>query len=97
MSTKHTPGPWRLNFRYSAAMDSEWFDGVVDPDGARICVDGLALSGGAEARANAHLIAAAPDLLRELQFASQFVLAGGGKSVDLDRIAALIERAGGEQ
>lgn len=40
---------------------------------------------------------AAQELLSELEFAAQFLIAGGASSADVDRIAALIERAGGEQ
>jgi hypothetical protein len=72
MSANHTPGPWSLRFRHSA-FSGEWFDGVVGPDGEQIRVEGMTLTTGEVAMANARLIAAAPELLTFLQdFAGDF-------------------------
>lgn len=92
MSTAFTPGPWRAVMGISQMVD---YGTTIYHRGIWGVYTDAQQHGDDEA--DACLIAAALDLLRELQFASQFVLAGGGKSVDLDRIAALIERAGGEQ
>lgn len=70
-TTKHTPGPWR------AVIDSDFTPGIdADDIGESIVVIGpnnlstdLGIWGRCreEAEANAHLIAAAPDLLAALQ------------------------------
>ena len=65
MSAKHTPGPWRVDIDRAIVADSQargiWRTVVADlglptsPNGAQ------------EREANAHLIAAAPDLLEALE------------------------------
>lgn len=50
---KHTPGPWSLN----------QYGEPVDASGENIRAKGLALTNSEEAKANARLIAAAPDML----------------------------------
>jgi len=76
MSTKHTPGPWTLSrsasgnlFVYSAARKSS--------------IAGVAMVARdidrAEGEENAHLIAAAPDLLAALRL---YIQAGHGNSTD---------------
>jgi hypothetical protein len=63
----YSPGPWAAKMRKHWNDDAAYFDGVVGPDGERIRVDGLVLTSGAVAQANARLIAAAPELLSLLQ------------------------------
>ena len=63
--TKHTPGPWYLR-------EIRGFDGIIRTvDGDPVASVGLSvgLSGCSEqtARANARLVAAAPDMLKALQ------------------------------
>lgn len=83
MST-HTPGPWIFNTTY----DSDGGN-VTDKSGRYIaCCDGCDIPGTsgevsvAEAKANAQLIAAAPDLLEALVYAR-------------DEIAMRVEEDGG--
>ena len=67
--SKHTPGPWEVvedirdedeEFQYTAGFDICSYDGV-----SVVGCEGI--SGGSEVeRANANLIAAAPDLLKAL-------------------------------
>jgi len=68
MSTaKHTPGPWHIN------RNSEWICDIVThhgelPDGSKSCWNIASISiRREEHQANAHLIAAAPDLLYVLK------------------------------
>ena len=64
MSEKHTPGPWR-------AGDAAWYRGRAKDDtesGKRpITAVGHPVVANVYGRANAHLIAAAPDLLDALK------------------------------
>jgi hypothetical protein len=57
--SKHTPGPWT----------QDKYGDVTDASGQTIRVEGVALTGRSteESRANARLIAAAPELLEALQ------------------------------
>lgn len=61
----HTPGPWRI----WKVSDSAWE--ICEPDNPRrhshFCRVSVGNMWGAEGEANAHLIAAAPDLLEALQ------------------------------
>jgi len=66
---KHTPGPWRVNKKVNTSVEQATAQqGMVlicqceDPDGARL---------NKEDAANARLIAAAPELLEELQHISE--------------------------
>ena len=64
---KHTPGPWSIKTRESRYMPGVIIqDGVCGPDGEQIKVEGVTLSSCDEAKANARLIAAAPELLGAL-------------------------------
>jgi hypothetical protein len=61
MTTKHTPGPWTLDVQRDGAEGGTWINIEAD------AILGLV----AEAigcRADAHLIAAAPDLLEALRY-----------------------------
>ena len=59
----HTPGPWT----------QDEYGSVKTPSGETLLVEGVALAGRSteETRANARLIAAAPDLLAALKLAFQ--------------------------
>lgn len=60
MSTKHTPGPWKLLYTPEGSFE------VVEPhDLCRIVARGHGAD--AEGKANARLIASAPELLAELR------------------------------
>jgi hypothetical protein len=66
--SKHTPGPWTVECDEQGKDYSVWHDPRVHGDMKRgavvICAD---MRGGKEAKANARLIAAAPDLLAEVE------------------------------
>lgn len=68
VNAKHTPGPWALG-----QPGAEQFEDVLVPDGKRViwAPDGmevaLARDRGGETRANACLVAAAPELLAALK------------------------------
>jgi len=66
MST-FTPGPWSIVMRKSWSGNELYFDGVADPTGEKIRVEGLVLTASPVGRANARLIAAAPELLAALR------------------------------
>ena len=64
METKHTPGPWRL-LRPTVGVDANWH--VADSGDTFVAhVFGFAHSTDEQARVNARLIAAAPELLEAL-------------------------------
>jgi len=95
--TKHTPGPWRVNQRRIE------YGPIVAGDGfavATVMRDPCENGGGpTEWQANACLIAAAPDLLRELQsFVHRFgdfpkPPAGRDLEIYLDAARAAIAKA----
>lgn len=62
-TSKHTPGPW------AAADKAAWFRGQTDPDEGKIAITAgsCGVVANAYGRGNAHLIAAAPDMLAELE------------------------------
>lgn len=80
MNTKHTPGPWKYVTRHD-------MHGVHDAMDNDICE-----TFGEEAEANARLIAAAPDLLADLQRAhriiNEFVAAHQGDEGAPDEVSA---------
>ena len=57
MTATHTPGPWNVG--------TGWIYAGAKPKGAKFICEGLPIS--AEGYANAHLIAAAPELLEALR------------------------------
>lgn len=79
LAEKHTPGPWAINCDLGiyAATGTQWaiasvgFGWPHQPDRR-------------EAEANAHLIAAAPELLEALEY---LVGLGGGDCLDMARAA----------
>lgn len=83
MSTKHTPGPWTVNphFNHGAEVRSlasvAWCS-VASTHGA----SGSQVIDVAEARANARLIAAAPDLLEALEAAHGYLVMMGTDHAD---------------
>lgn len=72
MTTKHTPGPWEAigNLVRAPMVQPEGL-----PRGIQIadCRDGYFLSHTEEAKANARLIAAAPELLEALMLAQSII------------------------
>ena len=63
MST-HTPGPWELSYDNGSGRDI-----VASPDPLPICTVKISWVGHEQYRANARLIAAAPELLEAAQLA----------------------------
>jgi hypothetical protein len=86
MST-HTPGPWTLSD-----------DGFVyDESGERVADPHVAMQDIDEREANAHLIAAAPDLLAALEHCASLASSGCHlQQSDLALIQSAIARAKGE-
>ena len=66
MATKHTPGPWRIDPSWDILGNTKDGNGMV----CQITVDAVPRD---EAAANAHLIAAAPDLLAALKALLQII------------------------
>ena len=88
---KHTPGPWIWGPRYDGLYGAGPNNEVL----AYAAYEGMWLSSNNQ-KANASLIAAAPDLLEALQYAHDY-LAGNGWEGDprMDRIIAAIAKAEG--
>lgn len=90
----HTPGPWRAQLSMSATAFL-----VKDATGVQVCSMSWHSSNREhytlrdESRANATLIAAAPDLLAELQ---RVYDALGGECFDWGPVRAAIAKAGGQ-
>ncbi|MGB0963768.1 MAG: hypothetical protein ACPGVY_13840 [Mycobacterium sp.] len=84
--TSPTPGPWRVD---PAPYDQSAYQGVIGRDGQTVAAIGG--KDQAEAVANAHLIAAAPDLLDALRFAETVLtrIASGDGSWSGDDVAAV--------
>lgn len=98
--SKYTPGPWAIKCRTPFGGGDAYFDGVVDADGREIRVEGVTLTSGPVARANARLIAAAPELLAfAKEFLSDYRSEDGMASMKhyAGRAHALIAQATGEQ
>lgn len=110
--TKHTPGPWFVVFSDNATphimtKKSEGHESVTDLD-ALICAMPAEITQSFNSRANAHLIAAAPDLLEILKKCLRDELArrrnlktksvaGGYADVRIEQIRAAIARAEASQ
>jgi hypothetical protein len=62
MTTQHTPGPWAQSIG-----DDDWHQIISHPDGEGLIADVNAYKGSPKGRANARLIASAPELLAALQ------------------------------
>lgn len=104
MKTKHTPGPWAVDINTNHAHEAETVRGA---DNVRIAAtykihdqrdDKKAAY--FEARANARLIAAAPELLRALEFAKNELhyhpATRNSEALEVVR-AAIAKATGGEQ
>lgn len=91
MANTHTPGPWTVDFDAEGAEDcfSVWYD--VDGTGAEI-------AGRIGEEANAHLIAAAPEMLAALEDIVRYVSPGDDIpfAAMLEEARAAIAKAKGE-
>ena len=96
--SKHTQGPWRQD---------KW-DAVITASGSMLVTDGVALGGRSteETRANARLIAAAPELLEALKWhrdaldlgdVAFYERHGFNVSEVMPRTRAIVKKAEGEQ
>jgi len=70
--TKHTPGPWEYFEQKEWGTSGAYYGCVRDKTGL-VIVNGCAPGGTDEAKANARLIAAAPELKEELIEAHQVI------------------------
>jgi hypothetical protein len=95
---QHTPGPWHLDFfdkpyiLANRASDEKeiYIAEVTDEDSEGLCPSVE------EAQANAHLIAAAPELLAMVKRLRSEGVALFGDDYNTDALDALITKAGGE-
>lgn len=76
MTTTHTPGPWVENISEDGSME------VWNADYSMFIAKRHPMNDRAEAKANAALIAAAPDLLDELERWSKFAADNGWTDAD---------------
>jgi hypothetical protein len=88
--SKHTPGPWEIEGHYHFGY--KWISGPEHSQLAQVvwCMEYEDRSPSCEA--NAHLIAAAPDLLEALEIALDFA----GDAWWAEKAEAAIEKARGE-
>ena len=103
MKTHHTPGPWLVNFEQNKFDSRHSKVQVVDGSSASLNNGGLPLvlanvnampfNDESVPLANAHLIAAAPDLLAALERLSHPM----ADDDDLDYARAIIAKAKGQQ
>jgi hypothetical protein len=97
-SYKHTPGPWWVDPTYLGDIQAEGTEIAsafeAAQKGAEWIIQGPITPSREEQRANARLMAAAPDLLEALQEAVGFVPMGNPKWTD--RALAAINKALGE-
>jgi hypothetical protein len=88
----HTPGPWRIGYKDNSGMAPGALCITADrAPGDNECVvgggDSFGCPYGVHNEDDAHLIAAAPDLLRELQGLIFAIVGGHGGSLGPDDIA----------
>lgn len=85
---KHTPGPWTLEYDYSLVMPAK--DGNHIVTGGPIGPDEASRE---EKRANARLIAAAPELLEAIELLSKILFNTHPLSVDQEHVKLIINSA----
>lgn len=88
MTGKHTRGPWKVNIHNIPGYAAQ----VLDEDGDLLCDLDFRKGGKDEEDANAHLIAAAPDLLEVLE--EILLLPDAGDS--MKKAKAVINKARGK-
>jgi len=94
MNTKHTPGPWQILDPSGDPFESNTRKVIASgKHGGLICDASVHWYDPVTARANARLIAAAPDLLAALELALEQIgqFTGWGKVTDPDAEAALAD------
>ena len=93
--SKHTPGPWEIEEHYHSGY--RWISGPEHSQFAQVvwCMEDEDRS--PECEANAHLIAAAPELLEALEMMLEMSEMGGfGKAAAEDVARAAIAKVKGE-
>lgn len=95
MTAKHTPGPWSIHWGTAQSGSGHH---IVDSSDmgelSRIATVLFHDDTDGETAANAHLVAAAPDLLEALQSAHEVLLVSYPlHSIDMDRRGAILEQA----
>ena len=94
--SKHTPGPWRIDDEYAGLLEQDQHRFWINADIHIAYVDGPR---NAERTANAHLIAAAPELLEALRSLHVAMACYDGtpeETLALDAARAVIAKATGE-
>ena len=90
MSTKHTPGPWNVLSESAFGRPYQ----IVAQDGTMITSWGsICRRASAEGRANARLIAAAPELLYALEQVHDWWIHGDNGDFPEEEINAVIAKA----
>lgn len=84
--TQHTPGPWEASIKSPVVTHGGWLICVKDKKGVTICEAPNTSQRTATKKANARLIAAAPDLLEALKLASTMLQVGGPEYDDRDAL-----------
>jgi len=89
---KHTPGPWR-GYKDEGVYVGDGFEHPIFETGCGCCTETTLTE------ADARLIAAAPDLLGWLQFATKILgeMPGISNTWQVDQMRAAIAKATGEQ
>jgi hypothetical protein len=89
---KHTPGPWR-GYKDEGVYVGDGFEHPIFETGCGCCTETTLTE------ADARLIAAAPDLLAWLQFATKILgeMPGISNTWQVDQMRAAIAKATGEQ
>jgi len=99
MSTKHTPGPWavgRAFMWHQREFLTIHHDGKVKPPVAHVIDRAAGVGLDDEDRANAYLIAAAPELLEACRKAEEWLSGWASADPYIDVIRAAIARATGQ-
>ena len=91
---KHTPRPWRVGVPIAGKINVSHLDCTPGVITQNLCWVAARPTWVEEGKANARLIAAAPDLLDALLYARRFLKP---KEVDMAFIDAAIAKATGEQ
>jgi len=88
---KHTPAPWKAHSKNSSIIASEDYNLICEcySDGSFTPPLGSTLPSEPEKKANAKLIAAAPDMLSACMMAKQELVLGG----DWDTAIKIIDKA----
>lgn len=97
MKAKYSKGPWKAHLNAPSAVIPGHL--IKTDDGVQRPIASLWVGGGISGKptqiANAHLIAAAPELLEHLRYALKFMRGISGNSAQVRDIEAVIAKAEG--